>query len=226
MSDKPIETPAAGEAEPIKNLKAEFDRKTANLDAEAKALRSEVQALVAQLKGSAQPTAPETGKKISVFDDEEAYARQIEERAEQRIEKKMAAQQERQAKYQSVSIQLMADFPELGDKSSPLMQKAQEVFNSLSEEDRAHPLAMKTAVYDAATELDVKPMNKRSRKEDDSFALGSGSGSSSTNKNKGSSDVSENDTMLAQLLGVNIDDPKVRDRIAKKHGRKSYGKYE
>ena len=214
---------APNAAEEIKNLKAEFQRKTDNLAETNKQLQAQLAQLVNQTKPA--PTTPT--KKVSVFDDEDAYAERIASETEARIQRQLQAQQEKAVRLQSMSMQLVSEYPELNDKNSELMKKANAIFNDMPETERSHPMAMKTAVYDAAQELDLKPFNKRVQKQndDDSFQIGSGSGASSTNKKQGKGDLTPEQETLAQLLGIDVSKPEVRARIKEKHGRSSYGRY-
>jgi hypothetical protein len=221
--NKPAEGAPADVAEQLNNVKAEFQRKTSNLEESNKALAGQVQQLLAQLKGNPAENAVNAQKKVSVFDDEDAYADRVASEAEARIERKL---QER-ARNQQVSAHLIAEYPELKDQSSALMKKADEIFKSLTPEDRAHPFAMKTAVYDAAADLDLKPMSKRVNAESDSFSMGADSGASRANRpNRSKSEFTPEDEQLANLLGIDLKDDKVAARIKGKHGRKTYGRYE
>lgn len=223
---KPPESgaPAPAQGEDLKNVKAEFDRKTTNLQKENELFRAQLAQLMGQLKGN-EPAKP-AATKVSVFDDEEAYAARIKAEAAAEIEAKIAAQQARTARYQAVSSGLVSEFPELSDAKSELMVKAQELFKGYSEEERNSPLAMKAAVYDAAEALDIRPVSKRSPKGNDSFTLGSGSGAGSLNRNTGKGDLTAEQEMMGRLLGIDTSKKEIRDRIANNHGRKGYGRYE
>ena len=220
--NKPVEgTPLAAADEQLNNIKAEFQRKTTNLEEANRKLSGQVEQLLVQLKGNSQPQpAP---KKVSVFDDEDAYADRVATEAEARIERKF----EERARQQQVSAHLIAEYPELKDKNSDLMKRADEIFKSLSPEERSHSLAMKTAVYDAAAELDVRPMSKRVNQDSDSFSIGSGSGGSAANRkpSKQQGDLTPEQEELASRLGIELSD-EAKARIRNKHGRKSYGRYE
>lgn len=225
MAEEVKTPPAFDAAEVLKNTKAEFDRKTANLEASNKALQDQILALSQQMKPA--PKA-EPIKKVSVFEDEDAFAARISNETEARINKNIEAQNEKNRRMQTVSTQLVADYPELADKSSPLMKKADEIFRALPDDERAHPYAMKLAVQEAATELEMKPFSKRTRADQDSdpdsFQIGSGSGSAA-NKKKGPRDLTTEQETLAQLLGIDITKPETRERIKEKHGRGTYGRF-
>lgn len=202
------ETPPAQDE--LKNFKAEMGRKLENTNAQLQQLLQAIQ--------KPAPAAPTASKKIEdVWYDKPAEAAQmIADQTAATIRKELATQNAAQTRYQSVANQLASDFPELNDPKSDLMTKAQEIYKSLSDEDRSHPLAMKTAVMEAATDLGVRPKGKRTS-NDEAFSLGGGSGSGSKRK---SAQLEAGQEVLAKLLGVNIDDPKVRERVTNNHGRK------
>lgn len=224
MAEEVKNPPAFDAAEVLKNTKAEFDRKTANLEASNKQLQDQILALTQQMKPAPKN---EPIKKVSVFEDEDAFAARISSETEARINKNIEAQNEKNRRMQTVSTQLVADYPELADKSSPLMKKADELFRALPDDERAHPYAMKLAVQEAAAELDMKPFSKRTRadqEDPDTFQIGGGSGAA-VNKKKGPRDLSAEQETLAQLLGIDISKPETRERIKEKHGRGSYGRF-
>jgi hypothetical protein len=207
----------------LKNIQAEFGRKMGNLEETNRKLAQQLEAITAALKPSAP--APSEGKKVSVFDNEDEFARQIEERAEKRIEEKLTKRQMEQQRYAAVTNQLMSDFPELNDQNTALAKRANEIYMGLSADEKASPLALKAAVADAALELGVKPKSKRNSDSGDDFSLGS-SGTSQANKSKrGESKLSQETLELAQLAGLDINDEKQMKRLEERAKRKNWKHY-
>lgn len=199
----------------IKNLKAEMNRKMSNLEA------TNAQ-LLEQLKTFAKPAAPapaSVAKKVSVFDDEDQFAESVVSAAEERISKKLAAQQEAQAKHQQVIGGLMNEFPELGNNESELTKKANEIYASMSDEDKSHRLAIDSAVRRAALETGLKPKSKRTSDESESFSLGSGGSGGSSRRN--SDAVNPLTEQFAKLMGVDPEKAKARAKA-----RKNYNNWE
>jgi hypothetical protein len=211
-------TPAAPEApaaDELKNLKAEMNRKLSNLESTNAALLEQMKAFAKP----AAPAAPESGKKVSVFDDEDQFAESVVAAADARISKRMADQAASQAKANAVIGKLMNEFPELGDASNPLTVKANEIFAALPEEDKSHRLALDAAVKQAALEMGIKPKSKRSDDENDAFSLG---GSRGAGKSRRETDEVDARTLeFAKLMGADVDKVKA---IAKK--RKQYSRFE
>jgi rRNA maturation endonuclease Nob1 len=213
-TDTSANTPAA---DPLKNLQAEMNRKMSNLE------QANAQ-LLEQLKAMNQPKKAEAPKKVSVWEDEEAYARSIREQTVREVEEKLSKREQENARQQQTIAALMADFPELSQGDHQLTTRAVEIYNSLDEEDKRSPLAYRAAVKDAALELGIKPKSKRQTgSQDDAYTLG---GSSSGKPAKKSGDLDNRTAEFAALMGVDISKPEVKERLLKKHGRKSYNSWE
>lgn len=165
----------------------------------------------------------EKPKKVSVFEDEDAFAADIERRATEAAEKRIQSQHAEAMKRQAVAQSIYAEFPEVADESHALMVRAKEVFSAMSDEERNSPLAMKIAVTQAAAENGIKPKSKRSA-DDDSFTIGGGSKPGPRSNNK--ADIDEATELFGRLAGLNMDDPAVRERMKKGHGRRSYTRWE
>lgn len=194
------ESPAPSEPavqDEFKNYKAESNRKLANIDAQ-------LQQLLASVKPA--PTSSTPIKKVSVFEDEDAYAQRISDETERRIEAKMNAISAQQSKHQAIVQSIITDYPEANDTGSELHKRAQEIYAAYSDDDKGNSLAMRTAVTSAAAEIGLKPKSKRTSKQDDSFSMGSSTRSSgSSNRSSGLDDAT---IEFARRLGRPVDDPK------------------
>lgn len=222
MSENETKSADAGASESapaddrFKNFQAEINRKLQNQNEQLQSLLSELKS-----KPATQTTGTET-KKISVFDDEEAYSRQIEERATARIKAELAQQQSQASRHQQVVQQIMVDYPETNDESSDLMVRAKEVYAGYSSEDKQSPLAMKAAVTMAAAELGLKPKSKRVSRDSDSFTVSSGSRpATNTNRN---ADLDARTEMFAQIMGLDTKKKEVRENLKSK-AKKDYTRY-
>jgi len=223
-------TPAGGESKPaapaapavdeIKNLKAEYSRKMSNLEEQLKKTNELLQARIA-------PKAPSVEKeKIADvwYSDPEKAAALIQEQTAAQLEAKLAAQQAQQAKYSQTINQLYNEYPELQQEEGTLTKRAAEIYKGLTDEERAHPLAMRMAVKDAASELGIKPRSKRGE-DDDSFALGGGRGGEGRKKKDRDGDLDPATLGFAKVMGLNVSDPKVLERL-KARSKRGWGKYE
>jgi hypothetical protein len=203
--------------DPIKNLKAEMNRKLENTNAQ-------LQALLAAINGQNKPApAAEPSKKVSVFDDEDAYAARIKAETSAEIKAELAKQQVAQNKQAQVINQLVYDFPELANNDHALTKRAVEIYNSLPDDEKSSPIAYKAAVKEAALDLDIKPKAKRkqSSKEDESFSLGGGN--KGTTRPTPPTEVDKVRESLAEAFGIKLT-PEVKERL-KTHAKKDFKRF-
>jgi len=219
MSDDIKDGNASASADPIKNLKAEMDRKLSNLQQTNEALIKQVQAMI-QPKPAASSTASSAKLEDVWFDKPEEAASRIEERVLTKISK----QQETAAKSNATIGQLVSEFPELSDNNSDLTKKAVEIYSSFSEDEKSSPVAYRAAVREAAMELGVSPKSKRqASSEDDTFSIG---GSSSSREDRRAAKQMDQATLeFASIMGLDVNDKKVVERIKAKTKR-NFNRYE
>lgn len=193
----------------------------------------EMQKVATKPAPKAQPTPEKkTNLKDVWFDDQEAAAAIIEERAERRIQQRMEQAQKQQNQTNNVMRTLYKDFPELQDMDHPLTQKAIELFEKMSDEEKQSPLAYKVAVRDAAEELEIKPKAKRKEKvdDDDSFSLGGGNTRSAPEGTRQSGGkrparLDPRTVEFARQMGLDMDDPKVVESLTETAQRNDWLTY-
>jgi hypothetical protein len=207
----PAEGAAPSSADEIKNLKAEMNRKLDNTNAQ---LLAAIEAL--KPKAKEEPRA-----KVSVLDDEDAFANNIVEQAVSAVTRVTAEQQRTQAKIS----QLYNDYPELNDPENAFSRKADEYYRQLSDADKKNPTALEAAVYRAAVETGTKPKKQRST-EDDNFSLG-GAPSGNRGASKKTTDAISDDMVeIGALMGVDYkNDEKRKAALKKVAGRKDWNRY-
>lgn len=205
------QAPAEGQEQeskpdPINNLKAEFNRKIENSN-------QQLLAAIENLKNANKPTPPPPGapKKISdlIFEDADQAAELIEQRAEERVMKRINQQQN----LNNTFTQLYNDYPELSDDSSELTKMAKANLAQHSVADRQNPVLIKLAARDAAAELGVMPKSKRGSGDDYSFG---GTGSSRGGKSPSKSKEDPADALILETaanIGLDIENPKVKERL-------------
>lgn len=230
MADEKVVTPPAAppgaSAEDIKNVKAEFDRKLGNIE-------KTNQALLAQLQVLAQPKPPvreaPTKKPLKDlwYDDPDAAAKEIAAKATNDTLAQIRAENAVQQKKGNVIQGLYREYPELQDYDHPLTTKAVELFEKMTDEEKANPIAYKLAVKEAAEELDIKTKAKRKPKEDDdAFSLGGGKGGDKPARSKKSGELDPKTVAFAKLVGLNTDDEKVLTSLKQKADRKNWMTWE
>lgn len=238
MADEANANPAGdidgSDADPIKNIKAEMERKFSNI---TKQLQTQNEQLMQAITQVATPKkAPQKEAEVSedlvdlMYSDPGAYARRIAEMATSAATKQVSAQVNRSNEVNTTLQRMVSEYPELNDQGSEMYQKAIEIYNTLSEDEKQSASGVKLAIREAAADLGVVPVSKRRRSEDDDFNFGgnvSDNKGSANNKRKQRDEVkvSEDTLAFAQLLGRNIDDPKVKAGLEKASKRKDYGRY-
>ena len=210
MSDTPNPNGAAAPVEdPIKNLKAEFDRKTSNIEAKLLESNAALKQLLEQTKKPEPKKETEESIKDLWYTDEEAAANKIVERAVSKATEVITRSSAAERRTQEVANQIYQDYPEVADQSSDLFKKANEIYAALPAEEKASPYAMKMAVKEAAMELEVKPRSKRP-KVDDSFSVPSGK---SSRPSKTLTEVPSDVLQTAALMGLDVSNPKVKESL-------------
>jgi CO dehydrogenase/acetyl-CoA synthase beta subunit len=226
----------------IKNVKGEFSRKYDHLAQVTDQLAKTNQELVEKLKALEASRAPASSvdedAEIAtlMFDNPKLAIKRIEERAsraaEERIGNKLNQRDAVNSQIQQAAASAHAIYPELGDSNSEAFKLAMQKYNAMSAEEKTTPTAVKAALLEAAAEIGLTPASKRKAKEaaGDEFALsGKASGSNSGNpraKAKGGTEgISEKSLAFAQLVGMDINDPKVLEGLKKQSQRKNWSGY-
>lgn len=200
----------------LTNMQAEFNRKLSNTN-------EQISALLNEIRSSKKTESAAPAKKVSVFDDEEAFSRDVEERATARIRAELEKKEAAAAKAQNVIQSIVSEYPEVNDDSSSLMVRAKEIFGAYSDEYKSSPLAMKAAVTEAASELGVRPRSKRTGGSDN-FTVSSSSSSGRQSGGRGG-DLSEATLQFAQIMGLDVSKKEVRERLSAR-SKRNFTKYE
>lgn len=239
MADEKTGTGAAGSEtapDPITNLKGEFNRKLGNMEQQMAAMKQSTDALLASVQASQKreapaPAANDVDAQIEKdwFDNPARAAATLTEKVTKQVTQQVASMNDETTRRSGVIAELVDQFPELKSQDHDLTKRAVEIYNSLSKEEQRSPISYKAAVSQAALEQGVAPKSKRQIQEEaEDFTL-NGNGSSTVRQDRnrakgGKLDQATSD--FARLMGVNIDDEKVKERIKNNHGRKSWSRYE
>jgi len=217
--------------DPLKNLKAEMDRKIGNFESKVDQMAQTNQQLLAQIQALATPPAKQADS--DDFDDlfidnPKEAARRIKEETAAEIRAEIEQHQKTQQKQTRVLTQLTQKFPELGDPASELTQKAVEIYNAMDADEQTDPRSYKLAVGDAALELGIQPLNKRKKKpqddDDDSFSVAS-SGNPEAGKTR-TKTLDPKTVEVARLMGLDIENEKVLDNLKKRAKRTKWSTYQ
>ncbi len=219
QGDSSTETPGQIKPEAFNELKSMIEA----LGQSVVNLKAEMGRKIEQVR----PTPPPTPKpKLSemIYEDPEGAIEQITQTVTQSVS---SVFESREKNRQMVS-QLYKDYPELEDPSHPLSQAAQVKYASLPPEEKLDSKALRSAVFEAAAEMGLAPKPKRKTavqpSDEESFSLG---GKSGGRRQGGSRKEQVSDVTLetAALMGLDVNDPKVLERIQAR-SKRNYGKYE
>ena len=231
MSDD-VKTPEGNPqaANELGNLKQEFNRKLGSYEQKLSELASTNQALLQKLSQLTQPKV-ETRDEDDIdkvwYDDPRKAAAKIKEQTKAEIMAEYNKAQEAQARTQSTLAALVADYPELNDAGHDLTRKAVELYNSMSDSEKTSPVAYKAAVREAAAELGIVPMKRRSS-DDEAFtgSASNGYAASTQRKAKSKDDLDPRTIAFAQLVGLKVDDAKTMENLKNRAKRQNWNKYE
>lgn len=220
--------------DPITNIKGEMNRKFGNLESQMAEMKKSNDALAAAIKNrdaAASVNQPAASAKDSDIDTEwfenPAAART---KLKEELRTEMRQENDENSRRQGTIAELVGQFPELSNGEHEFTKRAVEIYNSMSDSEKRSPISYKAAVNQAALEKGVIPKSKRQDPEEsDDFTL-SGNGSSGVRqteraRNRGSK-IDQATVDFGRLVGLDMDDEKVKERIKTSHGRRSYGKYE
>ena len=227
------------------NLKSEMSRKTANLEQMLAAQNAKSEALMQaviqmqQAKAKAKQDISTSDDEIDdigvdPIDDPKKFAKRVEQRATQKAvqyaEQRAQEQARSQSEQQGALLTLASDYPELNDIGSDLYKQALELSRQMPDSYRNSAVGLKAAVREAAANLGVLPVSKRSKKDeqdDDSFNVDSSSsrgGKKRSNKDA-EGEVPQDTLAWAELLGRPINDPKYIERLKKATQRKDWKRF-
>lgn len=226
------------------NLKAEMNRKiqaiqetNSKLAEQNDNLTQKLDLIMAQLNNqskSIQESEPAIDMEDLKYSDPDKYIelklKDVDKRVDQKVNTVIGQQNQKTITIQ----QLAADYPELGDTKSALSKRAIEIAGKLSSDFMQTPDGIKLAVREAAAELGVLPKKLRieTNSNDEDFAMedfiaggGGGRGSDDSRKKpKSKEDLENNTIVVAELMGVNVNDSKVVERM-KQYKKRNWNKW-
>jgi hypothetical protein len=243
MADEKSQTSGDGSAAPpdeIKNIKSEFARKTDNLQKmlEEQNKRSEamLQAMIQmqQQKAAAQQDIASSEDEYDVgvdpIDDPKKFAAKVAakaaEKATRQVNEQNAANHRVQQEQQAALLSLVSDYPELNDVASDLYKQALQLTNAMPDSYRNSSIGLKAAVREAAANLGVLPVSKRTKTGDtDDFSVDSPKTERKQRRNESEPEIDPNALAFAELLGQPVNDPKYLERLKQASKRKDWKRY-
>ena len=215
----------AAPEERFKNLQAEMNRKTSNLDSKLEQINQQLQQL-SLLGNNVASNKPEPTPEIP---DAILNPREYTDYIRKEVQRDTKSMMEAQQRQQSEIAGLVSNFPELSDGSSELSQAAVRAYNNLSPQEKGMPGAYRLAVQGAALDLGILPKSKRAEsnksKSNESDDIGARSSNEGRNNSKNKSQKLDDSTLeFARLLGKDVNDPKYVERLQKAATRTRWSK--
>lgn len=151
---------------------------------------------------------------------------ELEDRITNKVVSAVSGLSAKEKQTQAIIVGLVQEYPELSDTNSAFYKRAIEKETNLPSYLRNTSEGYKLAAHETAAELGLLPKSKRQTLNEDTFSMSSSGGSRMSTDNKSKRvKISDNTMAVAELMGVNVKDPKVLKRLENAAQRKSWGKY-
>lgn len=231
-----VEQEATAQSEPssediIKNTRAEFARKTSNLEtklAETNAQLEKMVQMVSQNLVQSKPPASGKSARDLLYDSPDEFIEQVTQQATSKAQAEVARSQQMQSAVQSAIMEMSAKYPEFSQAGSEAATKAVEYGSKLPAHLRGTAEGAEIAMARAAAELGLIPQSKRAKSSssNDDAAIG-GSSRSPSSKPSGKAKIDETTFLMGKLLGVDYEADKSRAKNLEQTTKRSrWNKYE
>lgn len=229
MADEQQESAPEQEApqeDPIRNLKAEFSRKHANMEAQQAETNAQLQAILAEVQKSMKgPEAPKKSARELVFDDPEEFVRSVEETATRKATEAVTQQYQASQKVQNTVTEFTQRFPEFAQEGSEAVMLATKYASQLPSKLKGTAEGAENAMSRAALELGLVAASKRKTQVSDEPVIGSRGSGQASSPSKPGAKIDKDTMAFAELLGADFNDPKFMAELNKAAGRKDYKNY-
>ena len=135
----------------------------------------------------------------------------------------LKADQAKQLETQATLANLIQEYPEANQQDSDMYKKFIAEHKKLNKSLQDTSEGYELAAIRAANSLGVLPMSKRSKPVDDGFTVSSG-GNPRRSKDKNGKVTDKMDT-IGRLMGLDMDDPKQKERLEKRAERTNWRRY-
>lgn len=225
------ESAPAEQPDPIEQLKGEFSRKTANLAKMQEETQAQLSAILEQVQRSMQPKEPSAPKKPVkdlLYDDPEEFARQVREEATREATEVVSKQYQASQAVQNAVASLQQQYPEFAQEGSEASMLAIKKAASLPAKLKGTAEGARLAMLETAQELGLVAMQRRQqpKRQQEEPVVGSRSSTSTSQARKPAGKVDEKTKALAELLGLDFNDPKQVAELEKASTRKNWSRYE
>lgn len=242
MSDVADNAPE-GDVDPIKNLKSEMNRKLAGMNEtnarlaqQNEQLNAKIDLLLNTVNQPKQEPISQEDMETLRYTNPDKYVDIKMKEVESKVDQKLSQVEQSNAAKQQTLSQLAADYPEISDSNSALYKRALEMGKNYPANFVSSPEGIRLIIREAAAELGVLPTKSRKavsneetiedEGEDMSEFIGGGSGANKPPSGPKKKETLDPKTLaVAELMGLNINDPKVVERL-KQRTKRNFKKYE
>lgn len=229
----PTEAAPASEPahDPIQGVKAEMNRKLSNMSEQLAAQSRMFEQILAQQTAQRQAAQAPQGKPLKdlVFEDPEAFVRQVQQQAEAAATRQIEQRVQVSTQTQNAILDVQSKYPEFAQSNSEATTLAIRKADSQPPHLRGTPEGARLAMMEAAAELGLVPASKRQAPQQtrDEFVSPGSAGSSSprarsTDPKKG---IDPTTLAFAEAMGRDINDPKVLEGLASASKRQNWNRY-
>lgn len=219
--------------DPIKNLKSEFSRKFENTEKSVSSVNEKLDSIMQVIssqqsasQSSADNSANDDDDDVDKYLDPDAYIERKLGRLKQEVIKDVTTVQQQQQAAQQTYSSLAQEYPDLVNTKSELFQKASQIHQSLRKDLQNTPEGYELAVAKAVKESGYKASrNQESNQDVEDFIMGDSGGQDSSNRRKKKDgDLDPKTLAFAELMGLDIKDKKVIERL-KERAKRDYKKF-
>lgn len=213
--------------DPIKNLKAEFERKTANISQQQAETQRQLEAILAEVQKSMAPKEPKQDMKDLIYSSPDDYARIVREEAVKEATEAVNRQYQASAAVTSAVNSLQSQYPEFAQEGSEAAKLAVEKASKLPAKLKGTAEGARLVMLETAAELGLVAANRRKTPvQQEEPVAGSRSSTTSSQSRKPSGKIDEKTKAFAELLGMDFNDPKQVGLLEKASTRKNWNRYE
>lgn len=226
--EESVETPEAPTApstdDRFRNLQAEMNRKLENQNAQLLAILESVQKSSQVVQA---PVAPQKAMKDLMFDDPEAYTQHIIAQAASIADQKINEKVRVSSASQSVVNEISGKYAEFSNPNSEAAQEALAEYAKLPQYLQNTPEGTRLALMNVVANRGLSPTAKRQASKTDDFALGGGAPPAARRSQASpKSEIDPQTLAFAELIGIDVNDPKRLEGLKKSAGRKNWNRYE
>lgn len=208
--------------DPIKNIKAEFARKSGNMEAQLASTQAQLDALMQQLQTQSASAKPSKPAKDLLYDNPEEFIAQTVAHATAQADAAVTRRMSESARLNNAVAEVQARYAEFGQAGSEASALALQKAAKLPASIRGTAEGAKQAMLEAAMELELVPVSKKKAQaaSNDDFVAGS---SQTGGKAPARSKKENLEREFARLLGADLNDKNVAKEFEKAQKREKWG---